>query len=382
MKEITSIIQTFLNNNNKTEPLFLATVVNVQGSTYRQPGARMLITASGEVVGTISGGCLENDVIEHTRLMIDKKAKVITYDTNAEEDIIWGFGLGCNGVVDILIECLEPDSLVNPLLFIHQCFQEQTTGIIATVFQVEGDVNVELGSKLTLSNDGNINSNIAASNLQQALIKDSQEVFKNQCSSFYKYQFPSGEVQVLIEFIQPLPNLMIFGAGRDAVPLAELAKYLGWLVKVFDLRAIETSQERFSMVDEVILTRREIIHQQVAINDYTVAVVMTHNYFDDWEVLKLLIPSQIKYLGCLGSKKRTEKLLIDLQENVGNISQQKLDKLYAPIGLDIGADTPETIAVAIIAEIQAIFKNRNGGFLKHRIQPINPKNKMEAVKID
>ena len=266
MKEINSIITECVNSQHNSDKVFLATVVNVQGSTYRQPGARMLMTSSGKIVGTISGGCLENDVCEHTRLMADGQIKVVTYDTSADEDIIWGFGLGCNGVVDVLIEHLVEDDLVNPLTFIHQCFCNQQPGIIATVFAVVGTINVQVGARLILNYDGAVNSNIVESALTQVLIEDAQLALKNQNSSFHKYQLLSGEVNVFMELIQPPPNLIIFGAGRDAIPVANFAKALGWQVKIIDCRAIETSKERFIMADEVMLTRREILYQQISIN--------------------------------------------------------------------------------------------------------------------
>jgi xanthine dehydrogenase accessory factor len=362
--------------------VFLATVVNVQGSSYRQPGARMLITSTGKMVGTISGGCLENDVFQHTRLITDGQPKLVTYDTNVDEDIVWGFGLGCNGVVDVLIECINQNDLLNPLAFIHQCFNNQKPGIIATVFRIEGDINVQLGARLILNSEGIVNTNIAESSLTQALIKDAELALKNQYSSCHKYQISSGQVNVFMEFIQPPPHLIIFGAGRDAVPLAEFAKALGWQVTIIDCRAIEATKERFIMANEVILTRREIVHQHISIKENTIAVVMNHNYFDDLEILKLLIPSNLQYLGCLGSKQRTTRLLNDLlTEGIEQTSEQ-LQKLYTPVGLDIGADTPETIALSIITEIQAILKNRNGGFLKDRNAPIYSRNKMQEITIE
>jgi xanthine dehydrogenase accessory factor len=382
MKEINSIITAFLDSQHNSEQLFLATVVNVQGSTYRQPGARMLITSTGKMVGTISGGCLENDVFQHTQLITDGQPKLITYDTNADEDIIWGFGLGCNGVVDILIECLDHNDLFNPLAFIHHCFSHQQKGIIATVFGVEGNVNVQLGARLIINYDGIINTNIAEFSLTQALIKDVQSALKNQCSSFHKYQLLSSQVNVFIEFIQPPPHLIIFGAGRDTIPLAEFAKALGWQITIIDCRAIEATKERFFMADDVILTRREIVNQHIFIKENTIAVVMNHNYFDDLEILKLLIPSNLRYLGCLGSKQRTARLLTDLQKECGEYTKQQLQKLYAPVGLDIGADTPEAIALSIITEIQAILKSRNGGFLKYRTEPIYTRNQVQEIKIE
>ena len=382
MKEINSIITAFLDSQDNSEQLFLATVVNVQGSTYRQPGARMLIASTGKMVGTISGGCLENDVFQHTRLITDGQPKLVTYDTNADEDIIWGFGLGCNGVVDVLIECLDHNDLFNPLAFIHKCFSHQQKGIMATVFGVEGKVNVQLGERLILNSDGTVNTNIAESSLTKALIKDVQSALINPYSSFHKYQLLSGKVNVFIEFIQPPPHLIIFGAGRDAVPLAEFAKALGWQLTIIDCRAMEATKERFFMADDVILTQRENLDQRISINDRTIAVVMTHNYLDDLAILKLLIPSNLIYLGCLGAKQRTARLLNDLLTEGVEQTPEQLQKLYTPVGLDIGADTPEAIALSIMAEIQAILKSRNGGFLKDRNEPIYSRNQVQEIKIE
>ncbi len=384
MKEISSIITAFLDSQHNSEPIFLATVVNVQGSHYRQPGARMLITLAGKMVGTISGGCLENDVFQHTHLMTHHQPIVVTYNTNADQDIIWGLGLGCNGVVDVMIECLDQDDLFNPLAFIHQCFSEQKPGIMATVCSVDDAVaKVKLETRLILNADGTINTNIAESSLTQILIKDVQSAFKNQSSRFHKYQLSSSQVSVFIEFIQIPPHLIIFGAGRNALPVAELAKALGWQLTIIDCRAIAATKERFFMADHVILTQRESLDQHIiSINERTVAVVMTHNYLDDLAILNLLIPANLKYLGCLGSQQRTQRLLNDLLAEGVQATPEQLQKLYAPVGIDIGADTPETIALSIIAEIQAFLTERQGGFLKDRAAPIHYRNQVKEIKIE
>lgn len=382
MKELNSILTAFATSKHKGEKSFLATVVNVQGSTYRRPGARMLITSNGNLVGTISGGCLENDVLEHTRVsMADGKPLVVTYDTTADEDIIWGFGLGCNGIVQILIESLRSDNPFNPLNFIQQCFRNQQPGIIATVVSVEGTINVQLGERLMLKLDGSCNTDIREKYFTDILCADARTVLENKNPSFHKYQLPIGKVDVFIELVQPPPHLIIFGAGRDTVPLAEFAQALGWRVTIFDCRANEASKLRFVMADEVIMSRREILHQQICINDYTVAVIATHNYLDDLDILKVLMPSNIKYLGCLGSKQRIAKLIQDLIIQGVECTPDQLQKLHAPIGLDIGADTPEAIALSMIAEIQAVLANRDGGFLKHRTEPINQPSPVREIKI-
>ncbi|MEH1904862.1 MAG: XdhC family protein [Nostoc sp.] len=372
MNELQAILQGFESSQKSGEITFLATVVKTEGSTYRRPGAKMLITNTGRMIGTISAGCLENDVYEHTQQrMSDGEPIVVTYDNTASEDILWGFGLGCNGIVQVLIERLERESTPNAIAFTQECFNKKHLGIIATIFAFEGAVNVKLGSRLLLYPDGKIITDIKDPNLIPSLIADTQAAFANQKSSVKNYQLPLGSAEVFIEVIQPPTPLVIFGAGYDAVPVAQFAQALGWEVTVVDCRANEATKERFPIACDIILSRREIVHKQVFIDDYTVAVVMTHNYLDDLEILKMLLPSPARYIGVLGPKLRTERLLEDLHSQGIVYTTEELKRLHGPIGIDIGADTPEGIAIAIIAEIQAVLTNRSGNFLRNRNQPIH-----------
>ncbi len=242
MKEITAILQAFAEIQHDAQSSFLATVVNVKGSTYRRPGARMLMTQTGSIIGLISGGCIENDVFEHTRVsMPDGQPIAIAYDSTADEDIVWGFGLGCNGLVQVLIERLDRDDLLNPLVFIQECFDLQQQGAIATVFAVEGATHIKVGERLILKPD-NIFTNITESSLKSALIKDAQIALANQKSTINKYQLSLGSVDVFIEVIQPPTHLIIFGAGQDALPTANFAKALGWQVTIVDCRANEATK--------------------------------------------------------------------------------------------------------------------------------------------
>ncbi|MBE8970506.1 XdhC family protein [Nostocales cyanobacterium LEGE 12452] len=372
MNELQAILEGFESSQKSGEMTFLATVVKTQGSTYRRSGAKMLMTNTGRTIGTISAGCLENDVFEHTQQrMSDGEPIVVTYDSTASEDILWGFGLGCNGIVQVLIERLERESTPNAIAFIQECFHKKHLGIIATVFAFEGAVKVKLGSRLLLYPDGKIITDIKDANLIQSLLADSQAAFANQKSRVNNYQLPLGSAEVFIEVIQPPTALTIFGAGYDAVPVAQFAQALGWDVTVVDCRANEATKARFPMPCDVILSRREIIHKQVFINAHTVAVVMTHNYLDDLEILKMLLPSPTRYIGVLGPKLRTERLLEDIRLQGIDYTSEQLKRLHGPIGIDIGADTPQEIAIAIIAEIQAVLTNRNGNFLRNRNQPIH-----------
>jgi xanthine/CO dehydrogenase XdhC/CoxF family maturation factor len=370
MNEIQAILKFFEESQQKDETAYLATIVNTKGSTYRRSGAKMLMTSTGQMVGAISGGCLENDVVEYTRQrMPSVEPIVVTYDTTADEDIVWGFGIGCNGVIQVLIERL--DRSLNPLHFIQQCFGKRQRGVIATVFNVKGSSDLAIGARLMLASDGSIITDIEEPNLLQNLICDAKAVLHTQRSSINKYQFPCGSLEAFIEVIDPPTPLIIFGAGRDAIPVVQFAKALGWHVTVVDCRANEATRDRFFMADNVILTRREIIDRQIDIDRDTVAVVMTHNYFDDLEILKMLLPSSVKYIGILGAKQRTKEILGQLHH-----SKEHLERLYFPVGVDIGAETPQEIAIAIIAEIQAVLSNRCGGMLKDRNGSIHQKHEV------
>ena len=200
---------------------------------------------------------------------------------------------------------------------------------------------------------------------------DTQAASVNQKSSVNNYQLPLGSAEVFIEVIQPPTPLVIFGAGYGAVPVAKFAQALGWDVTVVDCRANETTRARFPLGCDVILSNRDIIHKQIFIDVQTIAVVMTHNYLDDLEILKMMLPSPARYIGVLGTKYRTERLLEDLSIKGIVPTSEQLNRLYSPVGIDIGAETPEEIAIAIIAEIQAVLRNRNSNFLKNRNQPIH-----------
>jgi xanthine dehydrogenase accessory factor len=355
--EIQSILSAFEQSQQQGKSAFLATVVGTQGSTYRRPGARLFITEDGETVGLVSGGCLERDLFEHTQLMQDNQAKIVTYDHTAAEDILWGFGLGCTGTVQVLVERLNLPN--DPLTFIAQCWRDRISGVLVSVIQTE-DKAIQLGACLTLTSDSVCVLGETEPDLIEALIPDAQAVLQDQQSAVNQYQLATRPVTVLLELIRPPVSLMIFGAGQDAVPISEFAKALGWHVTVVDCRANPLSHERFAMSDRVILTRRERL-DRLAIQPETVAVILSHNYYDDLEALRALLPSFVRYIGLLGSKQRTQRLLQEL-----DCTDVQLAKLHAPVGLDIGAETPAAIALSIVAEIQAVLSDRSGNSLKYR----------------
>ena len=372
MKELQDIVAAFEKVESSTTTVAIATLVKAQGSTYRRPGARMLMTSQGQMVGSLSGGCLESDVFEQAQsVMTSGNPIVVQYDTMSDEDIIWGLGLGCNGIVQILIERIEAEHPLNPLAFLSDCLRLRQAGILVTVFDVEGQVQAEVGTRLMMYPDGRVESDIEDADLVAQIRDDTQQVLNDSRSQVKAYPLPTGKAEVFIEVIQPPVPLMIFGAGHDAVPLVRLAQELGWYVTVVDSRKVDTTRERFSSADEVILCRLESIGDRIQLDNSTIAVVMTHNYLHDLEILKILLPSPVRYLGVLGPKRRTEKLLQELQEQGIIPTENQLQRFYSPVGLNIGADTPEEIALSIVAEIQAVLTNHSGGLLRNKLGSIH-----------
>jgi xanthine/CO dehydrogenase XdhC/CoxF family maturation factor len=372
MKELQDIVAAFEKVKTGGKTAAIATLVKASGSTYRRPGARMLMTSDGQMVGSLSGGCLEGDVFEQAQaVMTSGKPIVVQYDTMSDEDIIWGLGLGCNGIVQILIERLEKESPLNHLVFLTECLHLRQVGVLATVFHVEGQVKAQVGTRLMVHPDGRVNSDIEDAELVAQMRDDGQKALDDSRSMVKAYPLVTGKAEVFIELIQPPVPLMIFGAGHDAVPLVRLAQELGWYVTVVDSRQADGTRSRFSSADEVVLSRPEDIGEQVQLDNRTMAAIMTHNYLHDLELLKTLLPSPARYLGILGPKSRTEKLLQDLQEQGITPTENQLQRFYSPVGLNIGAETPEEIALSIVAEIQSVLTNHSGGSLKNKLGPIH-----------
>lgn len=374
MNEIQAIIKAFNGAENNHQKTALATVVNIQGSAYRQIGAKLLIFEDGKRVGSISGGCLENDVSEWAKQVIKTgQPQVITYDTTAPEDIILGLGLGCNGIVQVLIEPLDQNSF--QIQWMDECLNHRKLGAIATLFSIEEDAKILIGLKIFVDQTGRIINQIEDSKLSENIIQDTQTSLINQQSQVKTYFWNQTEIKGLIDMIKPAISLLIFGAGEDAIPLVNLAKELGWIVTLIDHRPDAATALRFPLADQIIIAHPEEIetdssHILPNFDNYTVAVIMTHHYICDRTLLKVLLPSSLPYIGLLGSRKRSEQIIQELNSEL-NLNSIPLHHFYSPIGLDIGAETPSEIALSILAEIQGVLSNRLGGSLKYRVGSIH-----------
>lgn len=378
MNELQRILQSFSQSQQRGQRTALATVVQTQGSVYRRPGARMLLTEQGEMISAISGGCLEADILVRAQASIqeDTPPFVVRYDAmNHEEDILLGFGLGCNGIVDVLIESLSWDAAIHQLSFIEECLQSRQSGVIATVFSVEGLSELAVGSRVMVKADGTIINQIDDPNLAQIITAEAQKTLNQGKTHNHSFTLPSGEIRVLFETITPPLPLLLFGAGHDAIPVVQFAKQLGWQVTVIDHRGEALTRDRFPQADQLLECKPDPPDSyQHLLTPQTVAVVMTHRYVSDRAFLKNLIPSPVRYLGVLGPKHRMAKLWEDLAEDGGIGTREQQQRVYNPIGLDIGTETPEEIALSIVAEIQAVISERSGGCLRDRAGSIHTPN--------
>lgn len=366
MKEIDDIVKAYREANANGLKTALATVVKVEGSSYRQPGARMLVTEDGQLTGAISGGCLEGDALKRAVLAMHQKSnKLITYDTSNPDDVEFGVQLGCNGIVHILFEYIDENRAQNPILLLEKTIENRNASVIATLFSLDkknhqiGTVASIINKEITLL-DSNIISENELLNFSLQVFEGKQNVIRKVLSN-----------EALFQYIPPQTTLIIAGAGNDVRPLVEIASILGWKIIIADGRATHALKKRFPKADDVLLARPEEIIDQIEINESSIFVLMTHNYNYDLALLKLIIDKPLKYIGLLGPKTKLDRMIEDMTSSGIVIGGKELNKLFGPVGLDIGAETSEEIAISIIAEIQAVLNQKKGLSLRDKNEKIH-----------
>jgi xanthine/CO dehydrogenase XdhC/CoxF family maturation factor len=371
MKEQKAIVDAYQKIDVTARKTALATVVKVRGSSYRSPGARMLITDDGKWVGSISGGCLEGDALRKARqVMSDKVSLTVTYDTSEDSNQNLGIGLGCNGVIDVLIEPVDPADAKNPVKLFAQLLSSKEPVALATVFS---NTRFQAEKFLITAND-EVLIPFSSDKLNSTILPDLKKVFETKRSEAKSYKLDEGVIEVFIELIQPSVSLMIFGGGFDARPVTQLAKSLGWSVTVTDECVAHIAPVFFPLADRLSLCQREFIDRDFDITPFTACVLMSHNYEYDRDVLKKLLVTPTPYIGILGPRKRFDTMISEFEAQGIRLSGDDLHRIHSPIGLDIGAEAPDEISLSIISEIQGKFANRSGGFLKYRNAPIHQRD--------
>lgn len=376
MKEIKEIIKAYDTACVAGRQTALATVVHVEGSSYRGPGARMLVNEDGLLTGAISGGCLEGDALRKALMaIVEKRPLLTTYDTSDEGDAIFGIGLGCNGIIRVLIEPIDPADSNNPIELLREATRKRKVCLIATFFSLHDKRNPLQGTHLVIRADKTRFESGRLPVLMEVLQPDFEQGFECGSTRFVNYSTAEGtSLTAIYEYVQPAISLVIAGAGNDVFPLVTMVDILGWEVTLIDGRPSHASESRFPGCRIIVSDPAKAL-DNVMLDDRTAVVLMTHNYNYDKDLLEILIKeSQLRYIGMLGPKKKKDRLLKELQEAGSFWDEHVLDHLYSPVGLDIGAETSEEIALSVVAEIKAVFARRQGRFLRSYSGKIHDRN--------
>jgi xanthine dehydrogenase accessory factor len=367
MSELTDVLSAIESLSARGERLGLATIVAVRGSTYRRPGARLLVPEEGELIGNISGGCLESDVADVARIVMrEGVARIVSFDLTAEDDAVWGWGLGCNGALELFVEPAEKAAEVAGAL--RMALEEERP--IAMVTVLDSTVpGVEQGDRMLVKPDGATERSFGDERLDAEAREAALEQLVRERS---EVRTLADGVRVFVEVLEPPLRLVICGAGHDVAPLVRTAAGLGWSPVVVDDREKFLHKERFpDAAGFVHVERPDQLAKEAPIDERTFVVVMTHKFLNDKDYLRSLLGTPARMISMLGPAARTERLLTELREEGVEISDAGLERIHAPAGLDLGAEGAEEIAAAIVAEIVAVRRERRAGFLKDRPGPIH-----------
>jgi xanthine/CO dehydrogenase XdhC/CoxF family maturation factor len=367
VSEITDVLGAIESLSAQGQRMALATIVAVRGSTYRRPGARLLVPEEGTPIGNLSGGCLEGDVADLAKVVMQEgRARLAGWDLTADDDAVWGLGLGCNGAIEVFIEPADRAAEVAGVLRI--ALEEERPICLVTV--LESDVaSVEPGARLVVRRDGREEGSVGDPGVDAQAIAAARELLREQRSEIRTFE-PG--VRAFVEVLEPPLRLLICGAGHDAIPLVRAAGVVGWSAIVVDDREAFLTADRFPGAAGFVHVDEPSSAAKLApIDERTYAVVMTHNFLRDKDYLRSLLTSPAAYIGMLGPAARTERLFMELREEGVDVSDADRERIHGPAGLDMGAEGPEEIAQSIVAEIVAVKRARRGGFLKDRPGPIH-----------
>jgi xanthine/CO dehydrogenase XdhC/CoxF family maturation factor len=337
----------------------------------------MLVSDDGAMTGAISGGCLEGDALRKALLVLNQQQKrLVTYDTNDEDDASIGVQLGCAGVIQVLIEPINKDDPNNSIELLRKAVAKRQASVLVTVFSLQNRKGYQHGTCLLVEEDGTISGNLKDDTLREMLLDDVKLSFREQRSSFKNYTSDQNEITAFIEYINPAVSLILIGAGNDVIPLVSMADIMGWETTVIDGRPSHAKKERFSSTCQVIISKPENVLEQISIDQQTVFVLMTHNYNYDFAMLKALVKTKAKYIGMLGPRKKFDRMQDDMKSEGIKLSDEELSRIYSPVGLELGAETAEEIALSIISEIKAVLAGKMGGSLRHNMNPIHSTNNL------
>lgn len=349
----TAALLEFHARHRDDEALVLVTITATRGSTYRKPGAMMLIAPDDFYVGLISGGCLEGDLLQHAHSVFEEGgARRVVYDMHSDEDLVWGLGIGCDGVIELLVQKL--DRATHQPLFdgIARALADRRRVLFALVTGSD-DPALPAGAIATINEAGECYGEPRLAELAGRQVATGWPEAR-----FLRVE--ADQSKAMLINLLPQPRLLLCGGGPDAVPIALQASALGWQCVVADHRPAYAAARRFPAGTGVVLTRPESLADEVELAEFDAAVIMSHHLESDAAYLRQLAPlaehGSLRYLGVLGPIARRERL-----REMADVSASAPDVLiHGPVGLDIGAELPEAIALAVAAEIHSVFNGRDG----------------------
>jgi xanthine/CO dehydrogenase XdhC/CoxF family maturation factor len=339
----------------------------------------MLARVDGTTVGLVSGGCLEADLAEHARRVhASGQAAVVTYDTRADDDAVWGLGLGCNGLVDVLLAPLPPAQAADAAALLARALGGEAPAVIATVVEAPDGPDAPAIGAQALVGTAPVGTAVVAGRWGdgRALAGCAAHAVDALAAGRRGLVRACAGALVAFEVVVPVPRLVVCGSGPDAAPVVRLAAPLGWDVTVVDHRAsAHAHPERFpgarvvSCPDPLALAAA--LGDAVPLGRRTAAVVMSHHFARDASYVQALLASEVAYVGLLGPRTRTERVLAELAARGAAPGARAGARLHGPVGLDVGGDGPEAIALAIVAEASAALNGRGGGHLRERAAPLH-----------
>lgn len=376
MSEIRALVEAARQQREKREPFLSATVVRVRGSGYRRAGARMVASQDQWLAGSISGGCLERDIMTkgfwRTR---SERALLVTYD-EAEDALDERAGSGCQGVVEVLLESHPGDAdALDVYAAAERCIRDEARVVVVSVFRSTRP-GLPVGARLIVM----ATEPSRGDEFLRAEFEREARAALSACPAPYLAQRSAldGEVEVLIEVLVPPPHLFVFGSGHDVTPLVTIAKNVGWSVSVWDALPRTATRERLRAADHYLTGSLEEAVAHLSRCVRSIALVMGHHLEQDRASLAALLPSSAHYVGVLGPRVRTQQMLADCRAAGVPMDAAQLARVYAPVGLQLGAQTPAEIALAIVAEAQAVLTQSEVGPLRsqsgaiHRSAPALP----------
>lgn len=373
MSEISEVLAAISELAARGAPMALATIVATRGSTYRRAGARLLVPAEGPAIGNLSGGCLEDDVARAGReVMANGVPQLLTFDMTAEGDAVWGYGLGCNGAIDVFVEPAE--MAIETAAAFRVAMLANRPAAMVTVIESSAPDEARPGARLLIGADGLSYGGISPE-LDRGARAAAEAGIADGRSTVRELPLPGGAVaRAFVEVAQPPLRLVICGAGHDAIPLVRQAAALGWRVVVADIRRALLTNERFPEAESFVDANPPEAAAAIGPDERTAVVLMSHNYLRDGEYLRSLAGvgiARLAYLGLLGPRGRTGKLLAELEAEGVSLTDADRARLHAPAGLDLGAEEPEEVAAAIVAEILAVERGHSGRPLRDTTGPIH-----------